>query len=344
LAGKVPGMARSLVLSALLSWGTGALLVLTQADALGNHYLSVLAYLALSSGIAVWYGLSYGNHMAVYATYGLGAGVAVMANVWTNWAGPEVFGLIAAGYAILGNRIREAKIAKFKGTLVRWGLPLGIFLVTSAGYSVSYAASRFSTQTALEAGRFIAVGIVSTIGVLAGIRLGNRGITTASTTALMLALVPGLWFRIEDLTASATTRNETKALLVAVTVYSLTYIFRKNTSASLPSLVIWGVPVVIALSLSFTDALSATSHVLTAEDWIRFGVVMSAATTFLVLGAIRRIAGMFYPGLLTVVATVSPYSWQQGGFFWVVLLALAALIVWVAIRLDRFTGWLKALD
>jgi hypothetical protein len=83
---------------------------------------------------------------------------------------------------------------------------------------------------------------------------------------------------------------------------------------------------------------------LTSEDWIRFGIVMGTGTSFLALGAIRRVAGLFYPGLITVVVTVLPYSWHAGGLFWAVLLLLAALIVWVAIKLDRFTGWLKALD
>ena len=327
-----------------ISWLGGLILTIIQGDSLKNAQLTHLIYLVLTSLAAIWFANRFKSAFAVYAIYASGVGVAILGSLLLAATGPEPFAVITAAYALVGNYFFEREIKAFRGTLVKWGVPAGLVLVVPALYTVSYAMLPFAQQTQLQTARFIVVSVVATIGVLLGIRLGNRGITTASTTALMVALVPGLWFRIEDLTASATARNETKALLVAVTVYALTYIFRKNTEKSLPSLVIWGVPVVIALSLSFTDALSAVSHPLTAEDWIRFGVVMGAATAFLILGAIRRIAGMFYPGLIAVVATVLPYSWQVGGFFWIVLLLLASLIVWVAIRLDRFTGWLKALD
>jgi len=251
---------------------------------------------------------------------------------------------ILAIVTALATLVLEARLKRFGGTLIRWAIPLGIVLVPSACYTIATSAVSFAQQSTSDIARFIAVSVLSIVGVLLGLRIGNRGITTATTTSLMVALVPGIWFRIAEISTSPSITNETRALLVAVTVYSLVYIFRKNTHISLPSLVIWGIPVVISLSMTFIDAMNAVHRTLTAEDWIRFAILMGAGALFLVVGAMRRVAGMFYPGLFTVVVSVIPYAWSNGGYLFPVLLVISGLIVWAAIRLDRFSGWLKALD
>jgi uncharacterized membrane protein (UPF0136 family) len=74
----------------------------------------------------------------------------------------------------------------------------------------------------------------------------------------------------------------------------------------------------------------------------------------LVLGALRRLGGLFVPGAIGVVASALPYAWKQitaqSWGLWVVLILVAALLVFVAIRLEQFrkgsksaSSWLKEL-
>ncbi|MFM7029903.1 MAG: hypothetical protein ACKOWK_02410, partial [Micrococcales bacterium] len=335
----------SLLAAAAVNWGFGLVSI-----AETNNYGAMFAYLAASTAILVWYGLVYGSRIAIFAIYGAGVVLAIDGDVaFGSAVRPSGFELefataILALVTALATFVLEAKLTRLKGTLIRWAIPLGIVLVPSACYTIATSAVSFANQSTSDIARFIAVSVVSIVGVLLGIRIGNRGITTATTTSLMLALVPGIWFRIAEITTNPSITAETRALLVAVTVYALVYIYRKNTHVSLPSLVIWGIPVVISLSVTFIDAMNAVHRTLTAEDWIRFAILMGAGALFLVVGAMRRIAGMFYPGLFTVVVSVIPYAWSNGGYLFPVLLVISGLIVWAAIRLDRFSGWLKALD
>ena len=335
----------SLAASAAVNWAFG----LYSALNLENSTFTFV-YLLATTAVVLWYGWTYQHRLAIFGIYVMGvvlaadADVAFGAQVNPSGYGLEFVTAILAAMTAIGTYVLEAKVQRFKGTLVRWAAPLGIVLVPSACYTIVTSAVSFAHQSSSSVTRFIAVSVISTVGVLVGIRIGNRGITTATTTSLMVALVPGLWYRIEDISTSPSITAETRALLVAVTFYVLVYIYRRNTHISLPSLVVWGVPVVISLSMTFIDAMNAVHRSLNAEDWIRFAILMSAGALFLVVGAMRRIAGMFYPGLLTVVVSVIPYAWSNGGYLFAVLLVIAGLIVWAAIRLDRFSGWLKALD
>jgi hypothetical protein len=105
------------------------------------------------------------------------------------------------------------------------------------------------------------------------------------------------------------------------------------------------------LFLTFTS-IGNTS--LTEVDWWRFGILMGATVTLLVVGALRSLGGLFFPGLVGVIVGVLPYAFQpiarESWFLWVVLLIIAAVMVWIAVRLEQLrklgkTGasWIKTL-
>jgi hypothetical protein len=120
--------------------------------------------------------------------------------------------------------------------------------------------------------------------------------------------------------------------------------------------IVWvGVPVAIAMVPAVLNLLSALpQQSLTTEDWIRFGIVLGGSALMLVLGALRRLGGLFVPGAIGVVVSALPYAWKQitaqTWGLWVVLILVAALLVFVAIRLEQFrkgtksaSSWLKEL-
>ena len=74
----------------------------------------------------------------------------------------------------------------------------------------------------------------------------------------------------------------------------------------------------------------------------------------LVLGTMREVAGLFYPGLIGVLLTALPYGFKQTQkdqwFLWVLLLLIAGVMVWLALRLERMrkagrtsSAWLREL-
>jgi FtsH-binding integral membrane protein len=74
----------------------------------------------------------------------------------------------------------------------------------------------------------------------------------------------------------------------------------------------------------------------------------------LVLGTMREVAGLFYPGLVGLLITALPAGFTQAGrtpaFLWVLLLVLAGVMVWLAMRLEKMrkegrtsSQWLREL-
>ncbi|MFM2024222.1 MAG: hypothetical protein RLZZ56_235, partial [Actinomycetota bacterium] len=74
----------------------------------------------------------------------------------------------------------------------------------------------------------------------------------------------------------------------------------------------------------------------------------------LVVGSLREIGGTFFPGLIGVIVTVLPYGFHpltnKEWFLWAILLGVAGLLVWLAVRLENMrkagrepSAWLKEL-
>jgi hypothetical protein len=184
--------------------------------------------------------------------------------------------------------------------------------------------------------------------------LGNLGLTVAGVAPLALTLVPNVWFRIED-AFSGRTQLEIKALFVGLVLYGALRSIFAALKTSMKSIVYVGIPVVIAIGPAMLDALSALSQpTLTGEDWIRFGIVLGGSLLLLVIGALRKLGGLFVPGAIGVIISALPYAWaqisSQNWALWVVLILVATLLVLVAIRLEQFkngarsaSNWMREL-
>jgi hypothetical protein len=89
-------------------------------------------------------------------------------------------------------------------------------------------------------------------------------------------------------------------------------------------------------------------------DWWRFGIIVVVSLVLLIVGSLRELGGLFFPGLVGVFVGVLPYAFKplasQSWFLWVILLVIAAIMVWIAVRLEQLrkmgkssVSWVKAL-
>jgi hypothetical protein len=259
--------------------------------------------------------------------------------------GPELFAAALTAVAVTCSVLYQRTFGKPNTSDYSWGLPVLFAALPSTILTIATSTTPISAQSDSQIWRFVLVNVLAALVLVSGIRLGKRGLVWPTTTTLLIGLVPNLYYRIDDAFPDVSVQNEMKGLLFATTSYVLIYLFRKTQKLAVPSVVAVGIPAVISISVLFVDTLGALQHnQLEANDWIRFLVLIVVGTAFLTLGAIRKVAGLFYPGIVSVLVAAIPYAWQKTNYgSWVVLLLLAGLIVWVAIRLERFTGWLKEL-
>ena len=111
----------------------------------------------------------------------------------------------------------------------------------------------------------------------------------------------------------------------------------------------------IALGPAVLNTLDALSHpTFQAIDWWRFGIVLSVSLTLLVVGSLRELGGMFYPGFAGVLVSALPYGFKQingaAWLLWIILLLVAATLIWLATRIEKMRKlgrtpamWLKEL-
>jgi len=191
------------------------------------------------------------------------------------------------------------------------------------------------------------VVVVAASMLLLGLRRGNRGLVYAGVAGLLAEFVPALWYGIEELFAGDTTGVvvELRGLLVALTIFLVLSLFRAFDKIQVPSFWAWGVPALVTLAPTVVQTLAALGREVKDTDWVRFAVLVAVSTLFLLIGAIRRNSGLFYPGLVGVLISVIPYAFASNGGVGipVILVILAGLIIWAALRIDRFGGWLKDL-
>ena len=269
---------------------------------------------------------------------------------------PELF-TAAIAVALLASGLVASSVeviaAKWRSMAV-YGLPLLTIGVPSAIYSWGSVIQKLATLDSSQLTRVLALTIGGALLVVLGVRLGNLGLTVAGATPLALSLVPNIWFRIED-AFSGRTQLEIKALFVGVLLYAALRAIFAAIGTSMKSIVYIGIPVIIAIGPAMLDALSALSQpTLTGEDWLRFFIVLSGSLVLLVVGALRKLGGLFVPGAVGVVISALPYAWaqisSQNWALWVVLILVATLLVLVAIRLEQFksgartaSNWMREL-
>ena len=148
---------------------------------------------------------------------------------------------------------------------------------------------------------------------------------------------------------------ELRSLVLAFALFMALALIKKYAKTGGNSLLYIGLPVAVALTPAIFNALVALGNpTLTVVDWWRFAIVLTASLALLIIGALREQAGMFFPGLIGVLVSVLPYGVHrvsnESWFLWVVLLLVAGIMVWIAVRLEQMrkvgktsVAWLKTL-
>ncbi len=361
---KTPASLRySVAAVALVSWAVSLRMSLLETSAVTTGDTPQLRQmiLALVVGTSV---LVYSQIMKVRAFFFAGFALATIAGAATGayliqsivFEGSELYwtpiAVALAVSALVG--YKQGFLPQRLKSLLTTGAPLLAIILSSTAVSWLTVNKPIATLDSMQLTRLLALAIGGAVLLTLGLRMGNLGVTVAGGSALGLTLVPNVWFRIED-AFSGRSAIELKALFVGLLAYILFRAILAITKLELRSIVWVGIPVAIAMVPAVLDLLAALPQdSLTTEDWIRFGIVLGGSALMLVLGALRRIGGLFVPGAIGVVVSALPYAWKQVTAqtwgLWVVLILVAALLVFVAIRLEQFkngsksaSNWMKEL-
>ena len=317
-------------------------------------FIRVAVGLLLLTGYVYWRTSTTKDAAWLIAGYVLGGLTAAtlddgIRRFWlTGYQGPEIFSVLFAASIFVGHHfLREVR--KTESTLVLWGLPATAVLVPSALYTSTTSGLSFTDLNAEQITRAVAVLIVSGLSVLFGLRSGNRGL--AYSGVLGLAIIT--WVHAALVVPAAVV--EFRSIVIgAVLMTALTSL--KNAGKLRGNSIVWlGIPIAVAMIPAIYNSLAALANPeLSTVDWWRFGIVVTASAVMLIAGSLREIAGMFFPGLVGVVLAALPYGFkrvqQESWFLWVLLLAIAGIMVWIAVRMDQLrkqgkssTTWLKEL-
>ncbi len=286
---------------------------------------------------------------------GLGLSLAQLVEVLAPelMDGPELFGLGAAAAIVVGN-MNLKKVVDFKSTLFSYGLPLFTLVLPSIIHTYTTLDISIALTNPTQITRIVGVLLIALVSLILGIRNGNLGTAVAGGASLSLLILPITWA-----SAGQSSDYETTVAVRALGVSLFLFLFLGGLRSinKLPdsSYIYLGVPSVVALGPSlFLTFTSIGNSSLTQVDWWRFGIMMVATVTLLVVGALRSLGGLFFPGLVGVIVGVLPYAFQpiarESWFLWVVLLLIAAVMVWIAVRLEQLrklgksgASWIKSL-
>ncbi|MCX8530091.1 MAG: hypothetical protein ORN27_08515 [Rhodoluna sp.] len=303
----------------------------------------------LQSKVAAWVAVGYiGSSLAAAMVV-----EEFRFNLALDLRGPELYSIAVLATTFLGiNMLR--RVADLKGTLVTWGAPLAVAIVPSAVYSYQAITSPFADLDALQVTRVLAVLVISATALIIGMRAGNLGAAAAGTIGLTLVAVPNLWFRFDGV-AGGQTNVELRALLVGGFVFLILAVSKQFKLTAGNSIVYVGIPTMIALAPAVLNTLDALTHpTFQAIDWWRFAIVLSVSLTLLIVGSLRELGGMFYPGFAGVLVSALPYGFRQiegaAWLLWIILLLVAGTLIWLATRIEKMRKlgrtpamWLKEL-
>ena len=269
----------------------------------------------------------------------------------------ELIGLLAAAaIATVAPLLAELYSERWK-TILKQGLPLAVLL--APGVLTVYAVVSADFMNVAQFKLIEAIGLiaVTTILLVVGIRLGNLGIALVSGSFLTVTVLPILWQSVSQVSDDRT-RFELQALFAGLVLYGILAGIRATFKLQMNSILYVGVPSLIAILptlFGVIGKLGLASEEATSADWTRLAIVLGVSVVFLLLGSVRRLAGFFVPGGIALIVTVIPLLWTSmtslGSAFVVVgLLLLAALIGFVAVRLEQVKGsarsaskWLREL-
>ncbi|MFM6979930.1 MAG: hypothetical protein ACKOWE_00795, partial [Micrococcales bacterium] len=269
-----------------------------------------------------------------------------------TFAGPEIYAVVLSAGIVLTQKLTKGKF-EFKGSLFNWGLPLGILLIPSTIYTYASLQKTFAELDGIEVTRVITIVAASAVLLVLGIRRGNLATTSIGLLGLALTLIPSTAVHSTEVLPGA--QIETTAVVVGALAFILMNVLHKRNLVKGTSLVYIGVPVMIMLAPALLASLSALGNPeLGQVDWWRFLIILVTGMTLLIVGSLRELGGMFYPGLIAVLLSALPYGFKQsqkdGWILWVLLLIVAGVMVWVAMRLEKMrkagkssASWLKEL-
>ena len=272
--------------------------------------------------------------------------------IFVKFNGPEIYSVLATAAIVASHRV-GLKHFNFKTTLFRWGLPAATILFPSTFFTYASLNIPFNQLTAAELSRIVLVLIASAALLVHGSRVGNLATSTIGLAGLALLVVPNTAMHSDSVVAGS--RIDSTSIAIALLVFGTLALLRRYTSISGNSLLFIGLPVAIALAPALVQSLAALGNPsLTSVDWWRFGIVLASGMTLLIVGTLREVAGLFYPGLLAVLLSALPYGFKQTEHnqwsLWVLLLLVAGVMVWLAVRLERLkragrnsASWLREL-
>ena len=282
----------------------------------------------------------------------LAAADIVHVNVWPSFVGPEIYSMPLLIAVLVSHRVCLPRLTP-KNSWIAWGVPTAVGLLPSAFETARVATQPLAELGTDQIGRAIAVLLLSAVLLVFGVRAGNLANTTVGMVGLALLLVPNTAFHAESLVAG--TQVEATALVIGIFVFIALAVLKRHEILRGRSTVFIGIPVAVIMGPSLVRSLSALANPeLTSVDWWRFGILLAAGSVLLIVGALREFGGMFFPGLASVLLTSLPYAFvsssSQEWFLWVVLLFVAAAMVWVALRLENLrkagrssANWIKEL-
>jgi hypothetical protein len=312
--------------------------------------LAAYSYFRFSGGSSkLWAILEY------IGLVGLGLSLAQLVDVLAPdlLDGPELFGVGVAAAIVVGN-MNIRKVFNFQSTLFTHGLPIFALVLPSIIHTYTTLDTSIQLTSPTQITRILAVLAIAMVALILGMRNGNLGIAVAGGASLSLLLLPITWANAEQ-SADYETTVALRALGISLFLFLLLGGLRSINKLPDSSYLYLGIPSVVALGPSlFLTFTSIGNTSLTEVDWWRFGILMVATVTLLVVGALRSLGGLFFPGLVGVLVGVLPYAFQpiarESWFLWVVLLLIAAVMVWIAVRLEQLrklgkssASWIKTL-
>lgn len=333
---------RTVLMLVVLTLPTLVHSVFVAQDLVDARLRQILA-LAVVAGVALWriqIGKSlYWGIPGYLASLGSMLAIANLlhARVWTDFSGPELYSLPVLVAVLVGHAFFLPRVM-LKSSWVAWGVPMGVGLLPSAFDTAVVASTPFEDLTAMQITRVLLVLAIS-IGLLVfGVRLGNLANTAVGLAGLALLLVPNTALQSDRFLAG--TAVESTALIIGALVFIALAVARRQGLLRGRSTIFIGIPVAIIMAPALVRSLLALANPsLTGVDWWRFGILLAAGLTLLIVGSLRELGGMFFPGLASVLLTALPYAFMQSKdqewFLWVVLLIVATAMIWVALRLEK---------
>ena len=269
------------------------------------------------------------------------------------WTGPEIMSLALTGAVFVGNQ-GVSKVREFKTSLIRYGLPFATLIVPSIFYSYAALSDSFDLMAIDQLIRILTLVVVSLVSFVWAMKAGNLGISIVGGSSLALIVLPLSWVRAGD-SVNSESIVSLRSIVIAAFLWALLALLTRVKALPRTSYIYLGIPMAVALVPTLFISIQALGNPeLTSVDWWRFGITVTVSLVLLIVGSLRNLGGLFFPGLVGVFLGVLPYAFKpiasRSWFLWMILLFIAAIMIWIAVRLEQLRkvgkssiSWVKAL-